>query len=145
MKPIYFLFVAILMIQSCVYDPPYKGDQRFKIINHSKMDIYTFASLDTNLNELLFNNHDENKWTFTAGKPYDSINIGDTIHLRRVSNWDYMLSLNSKDSSIYIYIFHKNTVKQHGWEYVVNNKLYSKRFHLKEKELKTMQWKVIYK
>jgi hypothetical protein len=134
----------LIVITGCVYDPPPKGDTRFIITNSSNNEIYCYASLDTNIKDITYLLE---KKTDKAGKfifPIEQIPSFTSKSIRGVAMWKDFINVNSKDSSISIFIFDKGVVEKQGWDQIIRNGKYLKRFRLKESDLVKMQWNIVF-
>ena len=136
--------IMLIVITGCVYDPPPKGDTRFIITNSSNKEIYCYASLDTNIKDITYIL--ENK-TNKIGKfifPIEQIPSFTSKSIRGVAMWKDFINMNSMDSSISIFIFDKVVVEKQGWNQIIRNEEYVKRFRFKESDLVKMHWNIVF-
>lgn len=58
-------------------------------------------------------------------------------------DWKMYLK-NVKDKKVRFYIVEKDSVDKYGWKYINDNTVYNKKYLLTLKDLKNMNWEIIY-
>ena len=138
-------YVLVLSLTGCFYDPPPTGDTRLKLKNESREDVYCYPSLDDSIRNIPLML--ENKGVVSQKFLFDMVRIPKNrmISIRGASVWEDYINLNSKDSTIRLFIFSKAEIEKLGWNYIITNKKYLKRYQLKVKDLTNTNWIVKYR
>jgi hypothetical protein len=143
MKYYSILFVLLLIsLSGCVYDPPLEDDNRLVVHNNSHREIYCFAALDTNLNNLdkVLSGSSESKQFFS---PVEEIPASKATSIKGASDWEDLINFNSEDSVLYVFIAEKSLVDERGWDYVLKEReIIRHRFTIPE--LEKTKWKIMY-
>lgn len=143
-KLILIILIFSLATNGCVYDPPLPKNEKFKITNNSKQDIFCYASFENNMDKIpvILNHQPRGADEFLF--PILEIPVKRSKSLNGVSVWENFINTNSKDSLIHIFIFSKSLVKENGWKNIISTGEYTKKYVFNEMELEKLDWNIIY-
>lgn len=140
-------FLSFLLI-SCL--------ERFKnntliLNNRSNNSVYFIISENDNMFDyekyLLFERIKEGEHIseidLTGLNMSDEIEPNSLEELERYNGWKLNIE-RAKDKKIRFYIVEKDSVDKYGWKYINDNMVYNKKYLLTLKDLKNMNWEIIY-
>lgn len=127
---------TLFSLFSCQYQ-----HNELKIINKSNEVVY----YETYFHSNLVKNDVFNKFQKIYYLDYqEALNPQDSVRPANKNSWNYDIVSNSKDSTLTVAFFNKDTVKKYGWDKIIKEKKY-KIFTYKTKNLKDLNWIVEYK
>lgn len=147
-KTIILLLIASLMFVSCM---DYIDSYHIKVNNKSDKSIYFIISKDETMFDyekyLLFERI--KKGEHIPVIDLTGLNMSDEIKPNSLDEdkgyKDWKRSIKSiKDKKVRFYIVEKDSVDKYGWKYINDNTVYNKKYLLTLKDLKNMNWEIIY-
>lgn len=62
-----------------------------------------------------------------------------------MDTWEYVINEKCKDSTLRVFFFSNDLIKDAGKDSIMKYQLYSQKFKLKVKDLEELNWRVVYK
>ncbi|MFN7913258.1 MAG: hypothetical protein ACK5QC_15650 [Bacteroidota bacterium] len=145
MKIIKTILNISILIASISCDP---GDQRLKIINKSKSDIYLYYTCTKDLNELkIFRNgyYKNSKGDSEFVKSSDFVSKGSIHKIKKLGYkaWEKYVK-SCKNNELQFYIFTDSLVSKYTDDEIKKKLLYSKHYVLNLNELEKLNWTIVY-
>jgi len=147
-KLIYKIFF-LLVLSSCVYEPPY---ERIGVFNNSSSTVYGYYSCSDSIGyEIplkLFNNttsRDGKEKYITAPhyrlSPYSRFNEVEGLYSK---SWKSYIT-NCPDKTLKVFFISEEVMKNNTWSEIVKGQLYLKRIKVTLDELEKNDWLIEYK
>ena len=133
MKKLIIIFV--LIIQGCHYK---KGE--LLIVNSSKEKLLYELYYHKNLTKYDVYNRYQNVYYLDN---YKILNPQDSIRPLLIGSLKYSIETISKDSTLTVALFNKDSVKKYGWDEIMVKKNY-KKYIYKIRQLDSLGWKITY-
>jgi hypothetical protein len=132
---LFFSSLSLMLLFGCDM-----ADYRFRIQNKTAKTIYYRKQRDTVLTPSLNDKMYGYRHSDYAIRPDTIMNIG------MVGSTDLWLRYvrSSRDSTMSLFIFSKDTLEKYHPDTICKYKMYLKRYDLKEKDLDSMKWKVVF-